>query len=99
MRLQAISDVLNPISPLANLSLSTPHRVLVVGCAYGGLSAVVNLLSCAQGDGLRECFYSDAADFKGKRSKNGVEITVIDQRDGYCKLHFFALSLVLFEPV
>ena len=84
MRLQALSDVLNPISPLVNLSLSAPHRVLVVGCAYGGLSTVVNLLGCEKGEGLRECYYPDAANFKEKRSKKGVEITVLDQRDGYC---------------
>ena len=84
MRLQAISDVLNPISPLSNLSLSAPHRVLVVGCAYGGISAVVNLLDCAKGKGLRETYNLDAADFKNKTSKHGVEITVLDQRDGYC---------------
>ncbi|KAL1606507.1 hypothetical protein SLS60_003912 [Paraconiothyrium brasiliense] len=82
MRLQAISDVLNPISPLANLSLSAPHRVLVVGCAYGGLSAVVNLLDCDKGK-ARENYYPEAPNFKEQRSKKGVEITVLDERDGY----------------
>lgn len=84
MRLQAISDVLNPLSPLANLSLSAPHRVLVVGCAYGGISTVVNLLDCAKGKGLRENYMPEAADFKDKKSKQGLDITVLDERDGYC---------------
>ncbi|KAF1970785.1 FAD/NAD(P)-binding domain-containing protein [Bimuria novae-zelandiae CBS 107.79] len=83
MRLQGISDAPNPISPLANLSLSAPHRVLVVGCAYGGISAVVNLLDCAQGKGLRESYIPETTYFKNKRSKQGVEITVLDERDGY----------------
>lgn len=74
---------MNPISPLANLSLSTPHKVLVVGAAYGGLSAVVNLLDCEKGKGLRESYNLEAANFKDKRSKRGVEITVIDERNGY----------------
>ncbi|KAJ4356490.1 uncharacterized protein N0V89_004524 [Didymosphaeria variabile] len=82
MRLQAISDVLNPISPLANLSLSAPHRVLVVGCAYGGLSAVVNLLDCDKGK-ARDNYYPEAPNFKEQRSKKGVEVTVLDERDGY----------------
>ena len=84
MRLQAITDVLNPISPLTNLSLSAPHRVLVVGCAYGGISAVVNLLDCAKGKGMRDNYIPETVDFKEKKSKQGVEITVIDERDGYC---------------
>lgn len=84
MRLQAISDVLNPISPLGNLSLSAPHRVLVVGCAYGGISAVVNLLDCAKGKGMRDNYIPDTVDFKNKKSKQGVEVTVLDERDGYC---------------
>jgi len=83
MRLHTPSDVLNPLSPLASLSLGAPHKVLVVGCAYGGISAVVNLLDLIQGKGLRPSGY-EAADFLGRKSKNGVEITVIDERDGYC---------------
>ena len=50
------------------MSLSSPHRILVVGCAYGGIAATVNLLELA----------------KGAKSRRGVEVTVIDERDGYC---------------
>jgi hypothetical protein len=82
MRFQAISDALNPLSPIANLSLSSPHRVLVVGCAYGGISAVVNLLDLAQGKG-RDAVYP-VPDVKGRKTEKGVEVTVIDERDGYC---------------
>lgn len=89
MRLQALSDALNPLSPLANLSLSSsPHRVLVVGCAYGGLSAVVNLLDYEKGK-ARQSVYP-GPDFKGAKSRNGIEITVIDERDGYCVFSFLA---------
>jgi hypothetical protein len=76
MRLQGITDT------LGNLSLSNPHRVLVVGCAYGGISAVVNLLEFSQGK-ARQSVYP-GPDFQGARSRRGVEITVIDERDGYC---------------
>lgn len=84
MRLQALSDALNPLSPLTNLSLSSPHRVLVVGCAYGGVSAVVNLLDLDKGK-PREMFYP-SANLEGRKSRNGIEVTVIDERDGYCML-------------
>ncbi|KAF2845540.1 FAD/NAD(P)-binding domain-containing protein [Plenodomus tracheiphilus IPT5] len=75
MRLQGLTDT------LGNISLSNPHRVLIVGCAYGGISAVVNLLEYSQGK-ARQSVYP-GPDFKGARSKRGVEITVIDERDGY----------------
>lgn len=69
---------------LSSVSSSSPHRVLVVGCAYGGVSAVVNLLEYSQGR-ARQSVYP-GPDFKGARSRRGVEITVIDERDGYCAL-------------
>ncbi|ORY04482.1 hypothetical protein BCR34DRAFT_627057 [Clohesyomyces aquaticus] len=58
---------MNPLGPLTNLSLSSPHRVLVVGAAYGGISALLNLLDLSQ----------------GKPARNTIEITVIDERDGF----------------
>lgn len=82
MRLNNISDGLNPLSSFANLSLSTPHRVLIVGCAYGGISAVVNLLDYSHGKARTPVY--PGPDFKGLKSKKGIEITVIDERDGYC---------------
>lgn len=70
---------------LSSVSSSGPHRVLVVGCAYGGISAVLNLLEYAQGR-ARQSVYP-GPDFKGARSRRGVEITVIDERDGYCAFY------------
>ncbi|KAL6705430.1 cAMP-dependent protein kinase catalytic subunit [Coniothyrium glycines] len=75
MKLSSITDT------LGSISLSNPHRVLVVGCAYGGISAVINLLEYAQGT-ARQSVYP-GPDFKNARSRRGVEITVIDERDGY----------------
>lgn len=72
----------NMTEALGNLTLSNPHRILVVGCAYGGISAVINLLEYAQGK-ARQSVYP-GPDFKGTRSSRGVEITVIDERDGIC---------------
>lgn len=72
----------NVTDTLSNLSLSNPHRILVVGCAYGGISAVLNLFDYSQGK-ARPSVYP-GPDFKGAKSSRGVEITVIDERDGYC---------------
>jgi len=76
MRLPNVTDA------LGNLSLTNPHQVLIVGCAYGGISAVISLLEFSQGK-ARQSFYP-GPDFKGAKSSRGVEITVIDERDGYC---------------
>jgi hypothetical protein len=71
------------LQDFSGLSLSSPHRVLIVGCAYGGISALVNLLDLSLGR-ARQSVYP-GPDFKGIKSRDGVEITVIDERDGYCK--------------
>lgn len=67
---------------LGGMSLSLPHRILVVGCAYGGIAAIVNLLELSNGK-ARQPIYP-GPDFKGAKSRRGVEVTVIDERDGYC---------------
>jgi hypothetical protein len=72
----------NVTETLSSLALSNPHRVLVVGCAYGGISAVLNLLDYSQGK-ARPSVYP-GPDFKGAKCSRGVVITVIDERDGYC---------------
>jgi hypothetical protein len=76
MRLPNVTDA------LSNLTLSKPHRILIVGCAYGGISAVINLLEYSQGK-ARQSVYP-GPDFKGAKCSRGIEITVIDERDGYC---------------
>jgi hypothetical protein len=76
MRMPSITDT------MGSMSLSSPHRVLVVGCAYGGVSAVVNLLEYANGKGRQSVY--PGPEFKGTKSRRGVEVTVIDERDGYC---------------
>lgn len=86
MRLSAIGGGLaSTTASMSKMSLgkTRKHRVLVVGCAYGGVTAVVNLLDLEKGQGRQSVY--PGADFSGKRCKRGIEVTVIDQRDGYCK--------------
>lgn len=90
------SDPLNPLSPITNLSISesslpsppatptSPHRILIVGGAYAGISAVLNLLDLQDGKQDRPAAYK-LPKFEGRTSKRGVEITVVDERDGFCK--------------
>jgi hypothetical protein len=82
MRLETRSESLGAIRAMGNLSLASPHRVLVVGCAYGGISAIVNLMDLEKGQARQPVY--PGAEFAGRKSRNGIEITVIDERDGYC---------------
>jgi hypothetical protein len=84
MRLQDFSESRDPLGAMGRLSLASPHRVLIVGCAYGGVSAAVNLMDLERGKARQPVY--PGADFGGQKSQNGIEITVIDERDGYCKL-------------
>jgi hypothetical protein len=87
MRLPNVTDA------LGNLTLSNPHRILVVGCAYGGISTVINLLEYSQGKARQPVY--PGPDFKGAISRRGVEITVIDERDGYCASPHFSRGLAV----
>ncbi|KAF2993437.1 hypothetical protein E8E13_001174 [Curvularia kusanoi] len=75
MRMPNLSDA------MGGMSLSSPHRILVVGCAYGGIAAIVNLLELSNGKSRQPIY--PGPDFKGAKSRRGVEVTVIDERDGY----------------
>jgi hypothetical protein len=96
MRIQTLPETLNSINAMGNPSLAGPHRVLVVGCAYGGVSAIVNLMDLEKGKARQPVY--PGADFGSKKSRNGIEITVIDARDGYCMFPF-STALVIATAV
>lgn len=56
-----------------------PFKVLVVGGSYAGLSAALNLLDLCHGKSVR--FKPDTAP---PSHKIPVEITIVDERDGFC---------------
>lgn len=55
-----------------------PTRILVLGGGYGGLSAALNLHDLCSGRAARMA----AQEAPGPRIP--VEITIVDERDGYC---------------
>jgi hypothetical protein len=66
---------------MPSLEERPPFKVLVVGGSYAGLAATLNLLDLCHG---RKCrFNLDEAD-NGPGKKVPVEITIVDERDGYC---------------
>lgn len=66
---------------MPSLEERPPFKVLVVGGSYAGLAATLNLLDLCHG---RKCrFNLDEAD-NGPGKKVPVQITIVDERDGYC---------------
>ncbi|EXJ83973.1 hypothetical protein A1O3_04640 [Capronia epimyces CBS 606.96] len=68
---------------VAGRTRTHPFRVLVLGGSYGGLGAALNLLDLCNGRPAR--FSSDQVQ-PLNRGKIPVDITVVDERDGYYHL-------------
>jgi hypothetical protein len=67
-----------------------PWRVLIAGGSYAGLSAALNLLDLCGGRPPRFNpafkFEDISAAFTGTLTRRiPVEITIVDERDGYCE--------------
>jgi hypothetical protein len=62
---------------------AVPARVLILGGSYAGLAAVTNLLDLSEGRLPRfNPTLEREVDFS---YKTPVEITIVDERDGYCR--------------
>jgi hypothetical protein len=74
-----------------------PWRVLIAGGSYAGLSAALNLLDLCEGRPPRFNpafkFEDIPAVFTGKLTRRiPVEITIVDERDGYCEFNAMNIS-------
>jgi hypothetical protein len=65
---------------------SAPVRIFIAGGSYAGLSACLNLLDLAAGRSPRMSGdeYPHVDDYKTMN----VEITIADERDGFCMFFF-----------
>lgn len=64
-------------------TVSRSFRVLVIGGSYGGLSAALALIDLSQGRLTRFNYNTEA---EAPTHRIPIQITVVDKRDGYCKL-------------
>jgi hypothetical protein len=62
--------------------LQAVPRVLVIGGSYSGLAATVNLVDLC--DGKQPRFTSIPTDVVSPKTKLPIDITIVDERDGYC---------------
>ncbi|KAF4542084.1 FAD binding domain containing protein [Lasiodiplodia theobromae] len=73
-----------PASTNGHAADEKPHRVLVLGGAYAGVTAVLGLLNGLDGKPIRPVQgESNKSDLPNPRPKRPVEITLVDQRDGF----------------
>lgn len=78
------SSSTHQIAIMPGINEQPPFKVLIVGGSYAGLAATLNLVDLCQG---RKCrFNLDEAD-KAPEHKVPVQITIVDERDGYCTRH------------
>lgn len=66
--------------------LSRTFRVLIIGGSYGGLAAALTLADLARGKAARFTYNPDA---KAPQARLPTQITVVDERDGYCRSYIF----------
>ena len=72
-----------------------PFRVLVVGGSYGGLSAALNLQDLCRGRPARCGPKPSDGEPQPEGPQFPVEITIIDERDGFCAFLLLLLLLLL----
>lgn len=70
------------------------NRVLVIGGAYAGLSAVIHLLELANGGEHRPTSVT-LPPVTGKPLRTSVQITMVDERDGFCKYRSDPVSYLI----
>ena len=74
------------VSPVVDSAPLAPFRVLVVGGSYGGLSAALNLQDLCSGRTPRCGEPPEEDDPAAESFQVAVDITVVDERDGFCRL-------------
>lgn len=76
-----------PRRTMGSLPGADPVRVLIVGGCYAGISTAVNLLDL--GDGLQPRMARPEDPYRHHEALPRVrfEITIVDERDGYCTSH------------
>lgn len=66
---------------------SRVFRVLIIGGSYGGLAAALALADLTRGRTARFNYNPDA---RAPQARVPIQITVVDERDGYCMCPAYA---------
>lgn len=79
----ALNKIMSNASSFQERSSDASWKVLVVGGSYAGLAAATNLLDQCEARVAR--FLLGSAEESDPGPKVPVEITIVDERDGYCE--------------
>jgi hypothetical protein len=60
-------------------------KVVIVGCSYAGMSATLTLAALKDGLPIPFESYGDYSHLRDAPSTHDFDITIIDERDGFCK--------------
>jgi hypothetical protein len=80
--------------------LQAVPRVLIIGGSYSGLAVAVNLIDLC--DGKQPRFTSTPTDVVSSKTKLPINITIVDERDGYCTYYgviLFCSTLTLLQTI
>ncbi|KAJ5687902.1 hypothetical protein N7536_010521 [Penicillium majusculum] len=75
---------------MPGLEEQPPFKVLIVGGSYSGLAATLNLVDLCHG---RKCRFNLTENDQGPENKIPVQVTIVDERDGY--YHLIGLPLAI----
>ncbi|OQE30962.1 hypothetical protein PENFLA_c002G00599 [Penicillium flavigenum] len=75
---------------MPGLEEQPPFKVLIVGGSYSGLAATLNLIDLCHG---RKCRFNLDENEKGPGHTIPVQVTIVDERDGY--YHLIGLPLAM----
>lgn len=64
------------------LAVARAFRILIIGGSYGGLATALTLIDLARGRLPR---FNSRPDATPPQHRIPIKITVVDERDGYCK--------------
>jgi len=69
----------------------TPN-VVIIGCSYAGMSAAMTLIALKDGLQIPFASYGDYSHLRNLPSNPDFNITMIDERDGFCMIsHMFCM--------
>jgi hypothetical protein len=89
-------DVLQQTVDIPRGDLSRQHytnirkpKVVIVGCSYAGMSATLTLAALKDGLPIPFASYGDYSHLRDAPSVQDFDITIVDERDGFCKFYKF----------
>lgn len=76
-------------------SKTRKRRVVIVGCSYAGMSATLTLAALKDGLPIPFASYGNYSHLQEAPLAQDFNITIVDERDGFCKLYWLYSDIKL----